>query len=86
MVREDRAQVFQPLALTDDATDGDRAVADAYHAALALAEAGDLAAAHRAAEAEILNDDGAAKALRAELRQRIEKGDASPFAFRLVVK
>ena len=84
--REDRAQVFQPLALTDDATDGDRALADAYHAALALAEGGDLAAAHRAAEGEILNDDGAAKALRAELRQRIEKGDASPFAFRLVVK
>jgi len=80
------AQVFQPLGLSGEVDPGLEAVAAAYHDALALAEAGDLAGAHRAAEVEALAEDGPARTLRAEAQRRMEAGDASPFVFHLAAK
>ncbi len=84
--RGDAEPVFQPIGLAEETDPALEAAVEAYHAALALAEAGDLAGAHRAAEVEALLDDAPAKALRAELRRRMAEGDASPFSFRLAVK
>jgi len=84
--RAETAQVFQPLGLAGTIRPEEEATAAAYHAALALAEAGDLVAAHRAAEADALADDGPARTLRAELQRRIESGELNAFAFRLAAK
>lgn len=84
--REDAEPVFQPISLAEDTNVELEAAVEAYHAALALAEAGDLTSAYRAAEAPELKDDAPAKALRAELKRRIAEGDDSPFSFRLAVK
>lgn len=84
--RGESAQVYQPLGLAGETPPAQEAAAAAYHAALDLAEAGDLPGAHRAAEADILADDGPARALKAELRRRIDAGESGPFAFRLAAK